>query len=208
MKASVCSTKRHRSRPPPKSRLPSQLRESRCKPLLPTPEGKRPPPAAKGSGDSGSIRVSVDKVDQMINLVGELVITQAMLAQSASQLDPVLFERLFGGLTQLERNTRDLQESVMSIRMLPISMVFSRFPRVVRDLSQKLGKQVELKLGGETTELDKGLIERITDPLTHLVRNSIDHGIEMPGRGRRPASRRSAPSICARPSRGEISSSR
>jgi len=139
--------------------------------------------AAKGGGDS-SIRVSVEKVDQMINLVGELVITQAMLQQSASDIDPVVFERLMAGLGQLERNTRDLQESVMSIRMMPISVVFSRFPRVVRDVSRKLNKQVELKVRGESTELDKGLIERITDPLTHLIRNSLDHGIESPERRR------------------------
>ncbi len=142
---------------------------------------KRPAPvAAAKPGADTSIRVGVDKVDQLINLIGELVITQAMLAQSASQIDPVEFERLHNGLIQLERNTRDLQESVMSIRMMPMSVVFSRFPRVVRDLSQKLGKQVELKTSGESTELDRGLIERITDPLTHLIRNSLDHGIEMP----------------------------
>ncbi|MGE5492043.1 MAG: chemotaxis protein CheW [Actinomycetota bacterium] len=132
-----------------------------------------------GAGDS-SIRVSVEKVDQLINLVGELVITQAMLLQTAMKMQDAAPERLLTGLTQLERNTRDLQESVMSIRMLPISFVFSRFPRVVRDLSAKLGKQVELKTSGETTELDKGLIERIADPLTHLIRNSLDHGIELP----------------------------
>lgn len=135
---------------------------------------------AKATGGDTSIRVGVDKVDQIINLVGELVITQAMLASAASKLDPVEFERLMNGVQQLERNTRDLQESVMSIRMLPMSTVFSRFPRVVRDLSQKLGKQVRLVLAGESTELDKGLIERIADPLTHLVRNSLDHGIETP----------------------------
>ena len=134
---------------------------------------------AKVKADS-SIRVSVEKVDQLINMVGELVITQSMLQQSASQINPVLFESLMSSLVQLERNTRDLQESVMSIRMMPISAVFSRFPRVVRDLSQKLGKQVELKTRGETTELDRGLIERVADPLTHLVRNSLDHGIESP----------------------------
>ncbi|MGB0129338.1 MAG: chemotaxis protein CheW [Rhodocyclaceae bacterium] len=144
-----------------------------------TPRPREPATKAHAA-DSSSIRVGVDKVDQLINLVGELVITQAMLAQSAAEVDPVAFERLFNGLAQLERNTRDLQESVMSIRMMPISVVFSRFPRVVRDLSQKLGKQVDLKTSGESTELDKGLIERITDPLTHLVRNSIDHGIELP----------------------------
>ncbi|MBT9519701.1 MAG: chemotaxis protein CheW [Dechloromonas sp.] len=142
------------------------------------------PRAAKSAtptaaGDS-SIRVSVEKVDQLINLVGELVITQAMLLQSAAQMQEGAPERLVNGLAQLERNTRDLQESVMSIRMMQISFVFSRFPRVVRDLSGKLGKQVELKTSGETTELDKGLIERIADPLTHLIRNSLDHGIELP----------------------------
>ena len=127
-----------------------------------------------------SIRVSVEKVDQMINLVGELVITQAMLAETVSNMDPVMHERLVNGLAQLERNTRDLQESVMSVRMMPINFVFSRFPRVVRDLAAKLDKKVQLKTVGEGTELDKGLIEKISDPLTHLVRNSLDHGIELP----------------------------
>ncbi|KAF0205743.1 MAG: two-component system chemotaxis family sensor kinase [Gallionellaceae bacterium] len=135
-----------------------------------------PPPAAADS----SIRVSVEKVDQLINLVGELVITQAMLTQSASLLDPLVVERLQSGLSQLQRNTRDIQEAVMAVRMLPISFVFSRFPRVVRDMASKLGKQIELKTLGEGTELDKGLIEKIADPLTHLIRNSLDHGIEMP----------------------------
>lgn len=127
-----------------------------------------------------SIRVGVEKVDQLINLVGELIITNAMLAQTVSQLDPVQHQGLFNGMGQLERNSRDLQEAVMSIRMLPINAVFSRFPRLVRDLAGKLGKQIELKMVGESTELDKGLIERLADPLTHLVRNSLDHGIEMP----------------------------
>ncbi|HEY8085544.1 MAG TPA: chemotaxis protein CheA [Methylophilaceae bacterium] len=137
-----------------------------------------------GSTETSSIRVSIEKVDQLINLVGELVITQAMLAQTASMLDPVQHEALHRGTAQLERNTRDLQESVMSIRMMPISFVFSRFPRVVRDLASKLNKQVELVTIGENTELDKGLIEKIADPLTHLVRNSLDHGIEIPEKRR------------------------
>ncbi len=132
------------------------------------------------SVETNSIRVSIGKVDQMINLVGELVITQAMLAQTTSEIDPVISEKLQGGMSQLERNTRDLQEAVMSIRMLPMSFVFSRYPRVVRDLAAKLNKKVELKTVGEGTELDKGLIEKIADPLTHLVRNSLDHGIELP----------------------------
>lgn len=121
-----------------------------------------------------------EKVDQIINLVGELVITQSMLAQTASSLDPVLFDRLFSGMGQLERNARDLQEAVMSIRMMPMDYVFSRFPRLVRDLAAKLGKQIDLVTFGKATELDKSLIERIIDPLTHLVRNSLDHGIETP----------------------------
>ena len=134
---------------------------------------------AKAPAES-SIRVGVEKVDQLINLVGELVITRSMLAQSASHLDPVQFEAIHEGLVNLERNSRDLQESVMSIRMLPINFVFGRFPRLVRDLTQKMNKKVRLKLVGEETELDKGLIEKLSDPLTHLLRNSIDHGIETP----------------------------
>ena len=133
------------------------------------------------TGESeSSIRVGVTKVDQLINQVGELVITQLMLAQTAACLDPVLHENLHRSLLQLEHNTRDLQQSVMSIRLVPISLVFSRFPRMVRELGAKLGKQVELKMIGETTELDKGLIEKITDPLTHLVRNCMDHALETP----------------------------
>ncbi|WP_175723753.1 chemotaxis protein CheA [Burkholderia ambifaria] len=142
-------------------------------------DDKRPRPAGAAAGAEGSsIRVGVEKVDQLINLVGELVITQAMLAETASAFDPALHDRLFNGMAQLERNARDLQEAVMSIRMMPMDYVFSRFPRLVRDLAGKLGKQVELVTFGQATELDKSLIERIIDPLTHLVRNSLDHGIE------------------------------
>ncbi len=131
-------------------------------------------------GDAASIRVSVEKVDQLINQVGELVITQAMLAEAVARLDPLLYQSVLAGMADLERNTRDLQESVMSIRMMPIAFVFKRFPRMVRDLAAKLDKQVQLTTEGEGTELDKGLIEKIADPLTHLVRNSVDHGIETP----------------------------
>ncbi|MBT0963553.1 chemotaxis protein CheW [Denitromonas iodatirespirans] len=150
---------------------------------VPAPQAPPREPAGEAKPAAGadtSIRIGVDKVDQMINLVGELVITQAMLLQSSQGLDPVLHERLLASLGQLQRNTRDLQASVMSVRMLPVSMVFSRFPRLVHDLSRKLGKQVELKTLGEHTELDKGLVERLADPLTHLIRNSLDHGIELP----------------------------
>ena len=142
-------------------------------------EVKRATAPAK-SNESSSIRVAVEKVDQLINLVGELVITQSMLAQRSGALDPVVHGDLLNSMGQLERNARDLQESVMSIRMMPMEYVFSRFPRLVRDLASKLGKEVELTLLGSSTELDKSLIERIIDPLTHLVRNSLDHGIESP----------------------------
>lgn len=135
-------------------------------------------PAA--NAETTSIRVGIEKVDQLINLVGELVITQAMIEQRVNALDPVTNEALINSVGQLTRNTRDLQESVMSIRMMPMDFVFSRFPRMVRDLAGKLNKKVEFVTIGATTELDKSLIERIVDPLTHLVRNSVDHGIETP----------------------------
>ncbi|KER84048.1 chemotaxis protein, partial [Xanthomonas arboricola pv. celebensis] len=138
------------------------------------------PAKAAAAEAETSIRVSVDKVDALINLVGELVITQAMLKQVSTGLDPAHAEQLFAGLDLLERNTRDLQEAVIGVRMLPVDAVFRRFPRLVRDLSSRLGKQVRLRTIGEGTELDKGLIEKIADPLVHLVRNSIDHGLEMP----------------------------
>lgn len=136
--------------------------------------------AGPASMESATLRVAVSKVDQLINLVGELVITQSMLAQNSQGLDTAAHQQLLAGLADLERNTRDLQESVMSVRMIPMSVVFSRFPRMLRDLANKLGKRIDLVVLGEATELDKGLVEKITDPLTHLVRNSGDHGIESP----------------------------
>ena len=149
------------------------------KPVAPKPAAK-PEARAAAALEAATLRVSVEKVDQLINLVGELVITQAMLAQNSKGLDAGLNQQMSSGLADLERNTRDLQEAVMSIRMIPMSMVFNRFPRMLRDLAAKLGKKVELVTLGESTELDKGMVEKITDPLTHLVRNSCDHGIELP----------------------------
>lgn len=149
----------------------------------PKPVAKPAAKTEKAGGaalDSSTLRVSVEKVDQLINLVGELVITQAMLAQNSKSVDLALHQQMASGLADLERNTRDLQEAVMSIRMIPMSVVFNRFPRMLRDLAAKLGKKVEFVTHGEATELDKGLVEKITDPLTHLVRNSCDHGIESP----------------------------
>ena len=148
--------------------------------------GRRETDKSAATAETTSIRVGIEKVDQLINLVGELVITQAMIEQRISNLDPVLHEPLINSVGQLTRNTRDLQESVMSIRMMPMDFVFSRFPRMVRDLAAKLGKKLDFVTVGAATELDKGLIERIVDPLTHLVRNSVDHGIETPA-GRKAA---------------------
>lgn len=128
--------------------------------------------------ESSSIRVDVAKVDQLINLVGEIVITQSMMSLLGKSLEGPMAEKFQAVANELERNTREIQEAVMSIRMLPVSFVFNRFPRVVRDLSSKLGKQIDLIIEGGETELDKGLTEKLVDPLTHLVRNSIDHGIE------------------------------
>lgn len=142
------------------------------------------PRAAASSNDAGSVRVAIDKIDGLIDLVGELVITQAMLDQFREDFDLSRLAMLQHGLAQLARHTRSLQESVMGIRMLPIGSVFNRFPRLVRDLSQKLGKQVKLDLVGEHTELDKTVLEKIGDPLVHLVRNAIDHGLETPDKRR------------------------
>jgi two-component system, chemotaxis family, sensor kinase CheA len=136
--------------------------------------------APKSFGDGSSIRVSTEKVDELMNSVGELVITQSMLSQLGGKFTGAAAEALRSGLAQLERNVRELQESVMRVRMLPISFVFSRFPRMVRDLSQRLGKQVDLRMTGDQTELDKTVMEKIGDPLVHLIRNSVDHGIEAP----------------------------
>lgn len=141
-------------------------------------QGESSVPAKKA--DTTSIRVDTVKIDRLINLVGELVITQSMLSDLGSRFEmsqlPVLLERM----AQLERNTREIQERVMGIRMVPIGNTFSRFPRLVRDLSGKSGKKIQLILSGEETELDKTVIESIGDPLTHLVRNSADHGLEPP----------------------------
>ncbi len=162
--------------------------ESKSNPALPeTPVAQKkiekPKSQAKENtkaAEATSIRVSIEKIDSLVNLVGELVITQSMLGQLGSEYDIGKVARLQEGLAQLEHNTRELQESVMRIRMLPISFTFSRFPRLVRDLSRQLGKKVEIKLTGEQTELDKTVMERIGDPLVHLVRNALDHGLESP----------------------------
>jgi two-component system chemotaxis sensor kinase CheA len=134
----------------------------------------------KASGDQSSIRVSVEKIDRIVNLVGELVIAQAMLQQAASQATEAADERLAHSLATVDRNTRELQQAVMSIRMMPMEFVFSRFPRLVYDVSTRLDKKVQLRTQGHETELDKELIELLVDPLTHVVRNAIDHGIESP----------------------------
>ncbi|CNF65846.1 chemotaxis protein CheA [Yersinia mollaretii] len=152
--------------------------EASSEPSAASPTAKPKATAKAPATESSSLRVAVEKVDQIINQVGELIITQAMLSQLSSSLDPAQHDTLISSIGQMERNARDLQESVMSIRMMPMEYVFSRFPRLVHDLGGKLDKEVELTLIGGSAELDKSLIERIIDPLTHLVRNSLDHGLE------------------------------
>jgi two-component system chemotaxis sensor kinase CheA len=152
-------------------------------PVAVTPAQPEPTPVAAqktAPGGSGSIRVDTQKIDQLINMVGELVITQSMLGLLGADFHPGKLDRLREGLAQLERHTRELQEGVMRIRMLPIGFSFNRFPRLVHDLGASLGKQVELRVTGESTEVDKTVIEKIGDPLVHLIRNSLDHGIESP----------------------------
>lgn len=146
----------------------------------PAGKSKKESRATASKQSSGSIRVDTDKIDTLINMVGELVITQSMLSLVGENFELERLEQLQNGLAQLERHTRELQESVMNIRMLPVSFIFSRFPRLVYDLGSKLNKKVELKLSGESTEVDKSVIEMISDPLVHLIRNSMDHGIESP----------------------------
>jgi len=151
---------------------------SEIKKLVPLKKEKEPLKSSKKSSSAASIRVGIDKVDTLIDLVGELVITQSMLGELGENFDVSKLEQLVSGLRDLESNTRELQESVMRIRMLPIGFIFNRMPRMVRDLSAQLGKNIELDIKGEDTELDKTVMEKIGDPLTHLVRNALDHGIE------------------------------
>lgn len=144
------------------------------------PQAENDQAKAKASSASNSIRVDTTKIDTLINMVGEVVITQSMLSLIGENFTMDKLAQLKRGLAQLERHIRDMQQSVMNIRMVPISFVFSRFPRLVHDISTKLGKKIELKLVGESTEVDKAVVELISDPLVHLIRNSLDHGIEMP----------------------------
>src|SRR5665213_956277 len=153
--------------------------------LFEVPASAAPADTGRAKGDQSSIRVSVEKIDRIVNLVGELVIAQAMMQQSVGALDLRQDEHLAHSLATLDRSTRDLQQAVMSIRMMPMEFVFSRFPRLVYDVSTRLGKQVHLRTQGHETELDKELIELLIDPLTHVVRNAIDHGIESPEERRR-----------------------
>ncbi len=170
----------------PAAMQPSAGAQSSPQPATPgdaaRPVSASAPTTQKAAADSGSIRVATEKLDNIINLVGELLITQSMLSRFGDGIEPGELEQLRQGLSQLARNTRELQESVMQIRMLPISFAFNRFPRLVHDLSRKLGKKVDLKLTGEGTELDKTVLEKISDPLVHLVRNALDHGMETPER--------------------------
>jgi len=171
----------------PKAVPQPQVNESKP-PAKPAPKAAAKAPQKHAPKQDSSIRVDLSKIDQLVNLVGELVITQSMLSQFGDQAEQAdqgansvdWVDKLKEGLTHLERHTRDLQESVMNIRMLPVSFAFNRMPRIVHDVSQKLGKSIELVMEGENTELDKTMLEALTDPLVHIVRNSIDHGVESP----------------------------
>jgi two-component system chemotaxis sensor kinase CheA len=136
--------------------------------------------ASKGAPAVTSIRVDLDKIDNLVNMVGEIVITQAMITMQTSDLPKDEFPKLIQGVEALSQHTRELQESVMAVRMQPVKSVFSRMPRIVRDLSAKLGKNIKIEMSGEATEIDKTVIEQLSDPLTHMIRNSVDHGIELP----------------------------
>lgn len=146
----------------------------------PKQQVKKPTPAKPPAPAVSSIRVDINKIDRMVNMVGELVITQAMIMQRMNSLPQEYLEKLTSGVSELSRHTRELQEAVMSVRMQPVSSVFSRMPRIVRDLSKKLNKKVRIEMKGEATEIDKTVIEQLSDPLTHMIRNSVDHGIESP----------------------------
>ncbi|TKB57462.1 chemotaxis protein CheA [Ferrimonas aestuarii] len=145
-----------------------------------TVDDSAPKNVSSSAKTSGSIRVEINKVDALINLVGELVITQSMLNELGNNFSPDNIERLKSGLDQLLHNTKALQQSVLEIRMLPISNAFNRVPRLVRDIAKQLDKKVNLHISGEQTELDKTVMEQIVDPLIHLIRNAVDHGIETP----------------------------
>jgi two-component system chemotaxis sensor kinase CheA len=162
-------------------------------PLSPSATGERPRTTTAPAAEASSIRVPVEKVDRLINLVGELVITQSMVAQTVAAFTPDKLGTLIDAVAQMDRHARELHERMMAVRMIPIRSLFARFPRVVRDLAGAVGKQVALETSGEETELDKTVIERIGDPLTHLIRNAVDHGLESPDTrreaGKSPAGR-------------------
>ena len=155
-----------------------------AKPEAPKAEAARPRPNGGGGEHAGltshTIRVDLDKIDRLVNMVGEMVITQAMIAEHVRELPPGEFQELLEGLEQLAQHTRELRESVMSIRAQPVSSVFSRMPRLVRECAAATAKEVQLVTSGETTEVDKTVVENLVDPLTHMIRNSIDHGLESP----------------------------
>jgi two-component system, chemotaxis family, sensor kinase CheA len=154
-------------------------------PLKPTPLEEVEHDAGRANGDERrngvqSIRVDLDKIDRVVNMVGELVITQSMLTQQMDETLRARYQELVRGLEVLAQTTRGLQDSVMAIRAQPVKTVFSRMPRLVRELAAKTGKKIRLETIGENTEIDKTIIEQLSDPLTHMIRNSADHGIELP----------------------------
>ncbi len=150
------------------------------KPAEGKPEKKEKAKSQSAAPAVSAIRVDLDKVDRLVNMVGELVITQAMISQQSDQVLADRYPDLVRGLEQLFQHTRGLQDSVMAIRAQPVKSVFSRMPRLVRELSMQIGKKIRLEMSGENTEIDKTVIEQLNDPLTHMIRNACDHGIEDP----------------------------
>ncbi|MEO6014754.1 MAG: chemotaxis protein CheA, partial [Devosia sp.] len=148
------------------------------------PEERRGGPDDRRGAGVQSIRVDLDKVDRVVNMVGELVITQSMLTQQMDDTLRARYQELVRGLEVLAQTTRGLQDAVMAIRAQPVKSVFSRMPRLARELAQKTGKKIKLETIGEATEIDKTVIEQLSDPLTHMIRNSADHGIESPEKRR------------------------
>ncbi|MFZ5691025.1 MAG: chemotaxis protein CheA [Pseudomonadota bacterium] len=154
------------------------------KPAAPQPvveaPGERAAPVRPAKPQATTTRIELEKIDRVVNMVGELVIAQAMLGQIVHDLPEGVSDRLSQILDEVVHHTRELKDGLMSMRAQAVGTVFQRMPRLVRETAAKVGKKIRLELAGETTEVDRSIIERLTDPLTHIIRNSVDHGIEAP----------------------------
>ncbi len=154
--------------------------KAEIKPMASKPEGETSGGAGRGKPAATTTRIELDRIDRVVNMVGELVISQAMLGQIVQDLPESTSMRLIQILDEVAHHTRELKDSVMSMRAQPVGSVFQRMPRLVREVAAKTHKKVRLEMHGETTEVDRSIIERLGDPLTHIIRNSVDHGVEAP----------------------------